>query len=104
MLQVEGSEEPSPEVRGVEALKDVFWTLGETAVTEQETQSAESKVLLMGGHDPVCDEGHSSAIVAPMPPTALCKAAKFQRAVVFSIGERFVVAVAPAETAEDAYL
>jgi len=53
VLQVEGSEELSPEVRGVETLQDFFGTVSETAVTEQETQSAERKVLLrMRGRSP----------------------------------------------------
>ncbi len=39
-----------------------------------------------------------------MPGTARRKAAEFERAVVFGVGERLIAAIAPAQAAEDAHL
>jgi hypothetical protein len=67
VLKVVGGKETAPKVSGVETLEDFFMTVGEAAVAEQEADSAESKILLMRGHDPIAYESNPGAIVAPAP-------------------------------------
>ena len=102
VLDVEGREEAAPQVRGVKALEDFLRAVGQGAVAEQETQPAEGQILLVSRHDSVGDERDAGAVVAPIPECSLRETAEFEGAIVLGISERFVAAIAPAETPEDA--
>ena len=78
VLQIKGSEETAPEMRGVEALEDFLRGVGKAAVAEQEAQPAESQILLMCGDDAVGDEDGARAVVAPVPGIAGREAAELR--------------------------
>ena len=67
MLYASRCEEATPEVRCVEALEDFLPAKAKAAVAEQKAEAAESKILLMGRHDAVRNEGDPGTVVAPMP-------------------------------------
>src|ERR1019366_5600231 len=91
-------------MRGVEALENFLGAIRKPAVAEQKPGSAKSKILLMRGHNPVGDECHSGALVAPVPRIAHRKTPKLERSIVFGVGERLVAPIAPSESPEHAHL
>src|SRR5689334_8090951 len=91
-------------MRGVETFEDFLRAVGEPAVTEKETESSKHEIFLMVLYDAVGHEDRAGTIIVAMPEGAADKTAELKRAIVFRIGEGFVMAVAPAKAAERAHL
>src|SRR6202007_1601527 len=100
VLEARRNIDTPPQVRGVIGLEDVFPAIIEPAVTEEEAQSAVSKIDLVVLGDGIGHERDSCAIEAAMPPWTLSLQTSDESLVDFGISERFCLAVVPSQTAE----
>ena len=90
----------APNVDGVVGLKNIFAAVVQLAVAEQKSQAAGREIILVIFLDGIGDEGDAGAILFAMPPGAVRSHAFGEGLIHFRIGERFGLAVVPAEAGE----
>src|ERR1035441_1902080 len=83
-------------------LQDVFASIRQTAVAEQETLAAMVQIILVVALDGVGDKRNTRFVVQAMPTAAVVIAAEENRLADLCVGERFALVVVPAESCEDA--
>src|ERR1700751_207437 len=68
VLDAGGDIDSAPQVQGVIGLDDVFPTVIQMAIAEQEAETSSSQVVLVILLDSIRDESDAGAILRAMPP------------------------------------
>src|SRR5215813_2623144 len=96
VLEVCTREDAAPQMRSVVTLEDVLPTVGEKAVTEQETPAAKPEIILVVFRYAVGNECGADSVVLPPPACSGVVSSEFGCAVYFCIRKRLVQAFIPA--------
>ncbi len=101
MLHIARDGDSAPEVCSVISFEDVFGTVPQSPVAEDEAESAESEVIGMLLADSIDDKSGADLVVRSFPQLAAEVRAEFAGVVDLRVGIRFRRAVVPSEPAED---
>jgi len=101
-LEVERVVDAAPRVQIVVSFDDVFATVVQFAVTEQETEATVGQVVLVVFLDGIADEGHAQLVVGAGPSASGVVAAERDGLIDLGVGEGLVLALVPADAGEGA--
>src|ERR1700728_3951592 len=100
MLHARREVDTAPHVRRVVGLKNIFASITQRAISQQESQAARREIVLVIFLDGVGHERDAGAILLAMPPCTLGPHTLRKGLVDLRVGERLGLTVVPSEAAE----
>src|SRR5260370_783038 len=104
MLEIKGSEYPSPEVQRVVSLKNILSPIGKRTVSEKESFSSQLQILTMIIREAISRKRDTDFVLFASPAVSFQIKSQLHGVIDFRVGERFVVAFIPTVSAKESYL